>query len=137
MAEPTTDRPVERIPADPARRAASRRPEAATTGGPGTRSAAGTDGPSPGRILAAAASVSAGVGLVALLAGSGGSTPVVVEVQPTPIVVENHITPSPAVSADPTMAPAARVERTVQAATPAPAPVQAAPAQPVVETEGS
>lgn len=43
-------------------------------------------GPAPGRIVAAAASISAGIGLTALMAGA--QPDLVVEVNPTPIVVE-------------------------------------------------
>lgn len=43
-------------------------------------------GPAPSRIIAAAASVSAGIGLVALMAGA--QQDVVVQVNPTPITVQ-------------------------------------------------
>lgn len=44
-------------------------------------------GPAPGRIVAAAGSISLGIGLVAVLAGTGRSD-VVVEVNPTPVIVQ-------------------------------------------------
>jgi hypothetical protein len=79
--------------------------------------------------------VSAGVGLVALLAGAADSTPVVVEVQPTPVVVENRIVAQQA--ADPLVVATSPTTRPVEAATPAPASTITAEPRPVAETEGS
>lgn len=104
-----------------------------------------TDGPSPSRILAAAASVSAGIGLVALLAGPNEPSPVVIQVEPAPVVMATSPTapPRPPATADPGLVPP------VEAATPAPAvpqtavpqttvpPTTVAPARVVTTTEGS
>lgn len=48
---------------------------------------AASDGPSPGRILAAAGSVSLGIGLVAVLATTSTGD-VTIEVNPTPVIVQ-------------------------------------------------
>ena len=49
--------------------------------------AASAGGPSPGRILAAAGSVSLGIGLIAVMAGTGQND-VVIEANPTPVIVQ-------------------------------------------------
>lgn len=80
-------------------------------------------GPSPTRIVAAAASASVGLGLMTVMAGAG-QPDIVVEVQPTPILVESTGTAG--------QQPEIRV---VEAATPAPE--TAAPAASQSSTEGS
>ncbi len=72
-----------RIPESVRRRSQNR-----TSGAP-----APSGGPSPGRILAAAGSVSLGVGLIAVLAGTGQND-VIIEVNPTPVIVQ----PAPVVT---------------------------------------
>ncbi|MGI9615118.1 MAG: hypothetical protein ACR2QO_19555 [Acidimicrobiales bacterium] len=82
-----------------------------------------TSGPSPTRIVAAAASASVGLGLMTVMA-STGQPDIVVEVQPTPIVVES--------TGNAGQQPEIRV---VGAATPAPE--AAAPGAAQSSTEGS
>lgn len=102
-----------------------------------------TDGPSPSRIIAAAGSVSAGIGLIALLAGSADPVEVVVQVEPTPVIVA----PAPAPNTTGTgtadvpgpattvVTPDPGLARPVEAATP---PTTSAPAARVLATtEGS
>lgn len=76
--------------------------------------------------------MSVGVGLMTVMAGGAGSGDVVIEVQPTPVVVQpaavEIITPGAAT-------PVAQEPRVVQAATPAPAP--APTPEPVTQTESS
>lgn len=86
-----------------------------------------TSGPAPSRILAAAASVATGVGLVALMAGNAGGQEIVVQVQPAPVIVQPV-----AVEDRPPAAPEVRV---VGAAAPV-EPSSSMPA-PVAESEGS
>jgi hypothetical protein len=93
-------------------------------------------GPAPSRIVAAAASVSAGIGLVALMAGAQPDT--VVEINPTPVLVQ----PASIVVEMPAMAPGTEtdtpvtvrvVEQAVAVEQPAPAPQ----ARPVAQSQGS
>ncbi len=75
-----------------------------------------SEGPSPARIIAAAGSVSAGIGLVALLAGTAAPAEVVVHVEPTPVVVTTPpTTPAPTL-AEP-VAPDPATAAPIQAAT--------------------
>ena len=48
----------------------------------------GSSGPAPGRIVAAAASVSAGLGLMALLAATTGTQTATIESRPTSVALE-------------------------------------------------
>ena len=91
-------------------------------------------GPATSRIVAAAASVSAGIGLVALMAGA--QPEVVIEVNPTPILVE----PANVIVEMPASLPGAANEapvsiRVVEAAVAVEQPV--AQAQPVARSQGS
>ena len=87
-------------------------------------------GPAPARIVAAAASVSAGIGLVALMAGA--QQDVVVQVNPTPVMVQpaSVIVELPAANGEDQ--PQVRV---VEAAQPTERP--AAQARVVTQSEGS
>ncbi len=99
-----------------------------------------SEGPSPARIIAAAGSVSAGIGLVALLAGTATPSEVVVHVEPAPVIVAPTPTASgPGTSAGP-IAPDPETAIPVQAATPAPTaspPTTVPPARVVTTSEGS
>ena len=113
-----------RIPESVRQRAAQRSAAAPASAG----------GPSPGRILAAAGSVSLGIGLIAVLAGTGQND-VVIEVNPTPVIVQ----PAPVAtevdengSAEPSSTP--RDVIVITGATPVDAGVDTAP---VARSEGS
>ena len=124
MTESSDSKSKPRLPPELAERARNAR-----SGGGGRQPRAGS-GPAPSRILAAAASVSAGFGLIALLGGSQGSSDVVIEVRPAPVVVESQTVTAPGV---------ARSEAipVVEGATPAPAPSGPGQAEPVARSEGS
>lgn len=93
--------------------------------GPARRSSARRkDGPSPGRVLAAAASVSAGIGLVGLIATGNAAGTTVTDAQPTQVVES----PAGAASSNDGFDV---VEGATPAPRPAPAPV------PVTRSEGS
>jgi hypothetical protein len=93
-----------------------------------------SSGPAPSRIIAAAASVSAGIGLIALMAGA--QQEIVVQVNPTPVTVQPasivvEMQPASATNGD---APEVQV-RVVEPAAPA---ERAAPqARVVTQSEGS
>lgn len=98
--------------------------------------------PTAGRILAAAASVASGIGLVGLLSSTTGQNEVVVQVAPTPVVIEQVITPA---SATPAASQSEATEQfiVVQPAEPVATVIQLQPAQapvqqePVAESKGS
>jgi hypothetical protein len=95
-----------------------------------------TAGPAPSRIIAAAVSVSAGVGLVALMAGARQD--IVVQIDPTPAAVlaaNADVGIGPALTAGNQISPAAVEVRIVEAATPAERPVPQA--RVVTQSEGS
>ena len=93
-------------------------------------------GPAPSRIIAAAASVSAGIGLVALMAGA--QPDIVVQVNPTPLTVQPAnvvVEMKPAVISGNQTAPAEVEIRVVEAA--APAERSVTQARVVTQSEGS
>ena len=102
-------------------------------------------GPAPGRILAAAAATSVGIGLMAAMAAASPAEPVVIEMQPTPVVLApgtaGVATPSGAAPTTPASVDVPR--RVIAPATPAPAPTEPAatdppPApRPVADSEAS
>ncbi len=118
--EDRTSKP--RIPESVRQRAAPR-----SAGAP-----AAVGGPSPGRILAAAGSVSLGIGLIAVLAGTSQND-VVIEVNPTPVIVQ----PAPVatgVSENDSAPSGTRDVIVIKGATPADAGVNTTP---VARSEGS
>lgn len=104
---------------------------------PTPRAKAKSSGPAPGRIVAAAASISAGVGLVALMGAAAQD--VVVQVSPTPVVVQpaSVVVELPVTdeSGTATGDPTEVVVRIVEPAIPAQQPVSQAPV--VAQSEGS
>jgi hypothetical protein len=93
-------------------------------------------GPAPSRIIAAAVSVSAGIGLVALMAGA--QQDIVVQVNPTPVTVQPAnvvVEMKPAVTSGNQTSPAEVEVRIVEAAAPAERPVPQAKV--VTQSEGS
>ncbi len=89
-------------------------------------------GPSAGRVVAAAASVSAGIGLVALTSMASAQADIVVQVEPAPIVVSSDTPMTPASQAE----PAIRVIEAPTSVPTTPGATEPAP-QPVTESEGS
>lgn len=94
---------------------------------------ASDDGPSSGRILAAAGSVSLGIGLVAVLAGTSRSD-VVIEVNPTPVIVQ-QIPAAAEASEDGSGVPTPSAADVIVIA--GATPVDAADLAPVARSEGS
>ena len=137
MTEPDESAASPRIPEAVRQRAEARRAAGAASDQSAPASPApkrAETGPSPGRILAAAGSVSLGIGLVGVMAATGqGST--TIEVNPTPVVVQPatvvvEVTDPASPDAEPV-----RTITVVEAATPAATAVS--DAAPVAKSEGS
>ena len=150
MTEPTPDQPpvaptnpampsappdeatAARLAALRASRATSASPSAAAS--PRSPKQSKRSGPAPTRIVAAAASISAGIGLVALMAGA--QQDVVVQVNPAPVTVQPasfvvEMTPADGDAGTPTQVEVHGVESAVPAERPAPQ------ARVVAQSEGS